>query len=266
MYNRNVPVHSARLTRGTLSTERFMSEMPFDSFQQAPLITDQHQLSIETAIKEVQDVCRKRIPEPPAPLEVSEAWFERPPEDTAVIERPAWQAFLTTVQLHNLDLAEELEPAHSIGAHTQKRVILPYEGIDALNFFIDQWYGKEVEIVTTLAKSSGKVDDETREGASFGCPYRPVTGLKVIVTTTEQWSRDPYDYAVLRERERWGWLTGVSSIQEAHRLYVRGKRKVKIEKEAQEQSGNELEEKWGQVKRKMSDSKVRASAWIRKRV
>lgn len=142
------------------------------------------------------------------------------PDKTWVVERPAWQALVLAVQLHYPYLALEIEPAHNIGLLSAPRVALSYEATTMLNYFIERWYGAEVEVITTQMLTDPADVQGFPEVASYSQPYRPVTGLQVIVTGTKQWARDQYSREVMRERERWGRMGGVDALKAAWKMYV----------------------------------------------
>lgn len=171
-------------------------------------------------VKEIRELTLTRLSSPPPPLRVEDRPAEESIEETHVVERPAWQAFITAVQLHNYEIAQEIDPAHKIGMNTQPRVTLSPEGIDSLNFYIDKWYGKEVEVVTTkwVTRSRSRGDEE--EGSYFENPFRPVTGLRVIVTPTQQWSAKVREERILREREDWGFTAKLEGVRRAYETYV----------------------------------------------
>lgn len=141
-------------------------------------------------------------------------------EETHPVERPAWQSLVLCLQLHYPDVAEDVNPAHNLGHLSHPRVVLTNEGIDALNWMIDNWYGREVEILTTEVCHVPPGPDGDIPGAIYHTPYRPVTGLRVIVTRTQQWEIGEATVQVLAEKERWSWMTGIKAVERAWMLYA----------------------------------------------
>lgn len=214
---------SARLVHGTTSTENHITGRDKGNAGERATEPGGERDEVVELINEVRSMSLQYNNPYPDPLMNPDRWLGGRLEDTHVVERPAWQAFVLSIQLHNLDWATELDAAHQLGMLNHPRVSITQEGIDTLNYFINKWYGKEVEIVTTRVARQVDGVDVGNEGARFEYPFRPVTGLRVIVTNTYQWDSDPYSKAVLQEREGWGWSKGVAALDQARKLYVQNR-------------------------------------------
>lgn len=253
-----------------LTTGRLSRESPTDPSRRATSqsgLTEQERLdrTVEELVQDVRSLCIQEPVTPPLPLSITFRAAEGMPDDTQVVERPAWQAFVLMIQLHNLERAAEIDPAHQLGTHTHPRVALTVDGIAMLNYFIDSWYGKEVEIVTVLHARQGDTGGGGEDMATYGYPYRPVTGLRVIVTTTEQASPDPYHQYVLGEREKWGWADGISSLEAARNLYVKERIKYTRVDSRKRNGDDERAGRWGTIKRRFSKKNSADGVWVRKR-
>lgn len=200
---------SARLATGTLSQDRPL--IP-PSYHSIPTYPDRESPNTEEKVSAIRGEIDK--------LMASYQTTRYEPEQTYATERPAWQAFLLTVQLHHPKLAADLEPAHKIGLLSDPEIHLSYEAINVLNYFIEQWYGMEVEVITTRVTLSPLDVNGYPENVAYCQPYRPITGLKVIVTHTYQWALDQYSRQVMTQREEWGRLGGVDSLKTAWKMYV----------------------------------------------
>jgi hypothetical protein len=206
------PITSARLTTGLVSQEQHTHPLTNGTqYLRSQARTSLSEMALEELKREITG------------LVTSNRTTQYDPNRTYAIERPAWQAFLLTVQLHHPSVAAELEPAHKIGLLTNPAIYMSFEAIDTLNYFIEQWYGMEVEVITTQVSPEPLNVNGYPESVAYLQPYRPVTGLKVIVTHTYQWAVDQYSQRVMREREEWGRMGGVDTLKKAWKLYVQEK-------------------------------------------
>jgi hypothetical protein len=219
----HTPLRSAHLQYGPISQERpIIPPLASPEASSRPR-TNPTIDSIEEMVREIRDDLQFSADMGSVGVPEGLSLYQPAPEETTPIERPMWQSLVLCVQLHNVDLASELEPAHRLGHISRDRVTLTAEAITTLNYFIDQWYGKEVELVTfELSHHPGPGQGEDPYSA-YETPYRPVTGLKLIVTPTHQWAPDTYSQRVLNSKVEWGMASVMEGIRLARSLYIRNK-------------------------------------------
>jgi hypothetical protein len=118
-------------------------------------------------------------------------------------------------------MGAEIEAAHHIGASPPRKVVLSEEAISFLNQMIHSWYEKEVEIVTIDCDKKSREALGTTQEVYYKTPFRPVTGLQVIVSPTVQWSMVRREQLILEEKAQWGGMNRFTVIKEAHKLLVK---------------------------------------------
>jgi hypothetical protein len=141
-------------------------------------------------------------------------------EENTVIERPVWQSFIVMLMVHYPLMGKEIYEAMELGAIPPKRIVLSSEGVEFLNHFIQFWYEGGVEIVTIEVEEGGDGDMLAVQDVQYGVPYRPVTGLNVIVTPTVQRTLIPRDRVILKEKERFSKDEGLNGIGRYIRVCV----------------------------------------------
>jgi hypothetical protein len=214
------PFRSARLQSGQVSSESHIHPASQSGALDMKRGQIRETMSLSELTRQVEALSQEVTSLGPSPLEIQTKERQPYDEDTQVVERPAWQAFLLAIQLHNPELAQDIEPAHLIGLHRLPRLSMTQEGIDSLNYFIDKWYGAEVEIVITHALHHPLDPTTPGDEAWYHYPYRPVTGLRVIVTSSDQYAGSEYDRGILHARDRWGYARGIQAVSEGYELYV----------------------------------------------
>lgn len=141
-------------------------------------------------------------------------------EENTVVERPVWQAFVVMLMSHFPEMGVEIAPALDIGTLPPSRITLSEDGRNFLNMFILKWYEGGVEVTTLEVWDEGKCDMVPTQDVQYLVPYRPVTGLNLIVTPTVQRSMDPRETVILREKEKFGHDVGLNGIGRYLRLCV----------------------------------------------
>jgi len=202
----SVKLRTARLTRGSaLASEGVTAGLGLD--------TQEEENEVEQSIRLA-----------PAGLRVLDRAAYKEEPDTQVVEKAEWAAFLVWLQLRSPSSSLALEPAHEIGHADRPRVMINFETIEYLNSIIALIYGKTIEVHVTHYLPGPPSPGLPARGAEYEQPYRPVTGLNVIVTHTRQWSSNTRESGVLREKDRWAQSAGGTVCQRAHNLYVLGNR------------------------------------------
>lgn len=146
---------------------------------------------------------------------------ERKSTETTVVERPVWQSFVLTLQLHFPDMGAALDPAHLIGSTPAQRVVLVAEAISFLNTMIRTWYQGEVEVSTITCNDPSLHYFSPTQEVLYQSSFRPVTGLMVIVTPTVQRSLLAREQTVLERKAEWGRNSLMTNLSSAYRLLVR---------------------------------------------
>lgn len=169
-------------------------------------------------------------------LEEMEQWLRRsqvegppvspssPPlalSEPQVVTRPQWHGFLLCLQLHFPDIGIELEAAYKLGEVPPSRVVLSEEAISFLNHMIQVWYEGEVELTTVDSTPEARRALQPLQEVHYMSPFRPITGLNLIITPTVQWSLSRREQRILEEKSRWGSLGRFTLMKEAHRLLVK---------------------------------------------
>lgn len=152
---------------------------------------------------------------------------EEEEEETVVVTRPQWQAFVLLLQLQHPEVGGLLAPALQIGQDPPVRVILEVEVLSLLSQYTLLWYGKEVEVITVSTRGGDWERVSPLSEAVYLQPYRPVTGLPVIVTRTFQRSAIPRESRILEEKERWTHQSLFTNLRSAYNLTVE-EREVRI--------------------------------------
>lgn len=208
-----VTLRSAQLSRGRLSTESPRPSLPtpftdepttmknFETFEDLQSLIDENLKGsgVHARTEPVRSITREVLP-----YEASGGY---------VVERPAWQAFLVMLQTHFPEMGEEIAPAHYFGTLPPTRVVLTQDAIDFLNVQIDFMYGKQVEVTTITVANPGDVRMGPTTEILYEVPFRPVTGLNLIVTPTVQNSLSTRDRRILKEKESWGSTLGLQGIE-----------------------------------------------------
>jgi hypothetical protein len=153
-------------------------------------------------------------------FEEKEGPDRRMSEENTVIARPVWQSFVVCLMTHFPHMGEDLAPAMDLGTTPPVRVIMTSEGIEFLNQFIQTWYEGGVEIGTVEVWREGDMPMEATQEVQYLLPFRPVTGLNVIVTPTIQRTLDPRERVILREKTKFGADEGLEGIGRFLRVCV----------------------------------------------
>jgi len=144
-------------------------------------------------------------------------------EEAYPLTRPAWQAFLVTLQLQFPEMGAEINPAHKIGKIPPVRVLLSQDALEFLNLMIIRWYDAELELTTLTYDNPRQPLLTPTQEVLYQIPYRPVTGLNLIVTPTVQQSLVPREKKILQEKEKWNHSRGLEGIIGAYHLMVKEK-------------------------------------------
>lgn len=216
-------IRSARLTSGTLSIEQATSP----DHHPKRVDNDNHR---SPTVDELLEAWSNTSP-PNAPVNVSHqpSRFDHtsqpggPHEETITLSRPAWQSFVLFLQLHHPEISQDVQPAHKIGLLQCPRVTINPDAVSTLNYFIESVYGKEVEVITTHVVTDKSFGTSSEVETMYQATYRPVTGLRVVVTPVMQGSRDRYNLTILREKEKWGLTASVKNVVSAWELLVKEK-------------------------------------------
>jgi len=115
----------------------------------------------------------------------------------------------------------ELEPAFKLGLLPPERVVLSAEALSFLNTMIEVWYEEEVELVTVEVHPEARKALSPLQDVQYSSPFRPVTGLNLIITPTVQWSMSRREQHILHQKAKWGVLGRFSLLAEAHRLVIK---------------------------------------------
>lgn len=222
--------HTARLTTGRMSYEKDLRNnvVPprVSRYQPEAEVDPEWGLPLDT---ETEEWVRQQVESYPSPARAEDGrGLDHPvdpdDEDTnRVVSRPAWLSFVTCLQLHFPEVGEEIAPALQIGKVPPTRVVLSQDALDFLNRAVGQWYQQDVEIYTIECSSEVVRTLPPTVDLLYKRPFRPVTGLRVIVTPTFQRSMVPRDARVLRAKERWGRLEPLEVIRESLSLLVEGR-------------------------------------------
>lgn len=141
-------------------------------------------------------------------------------EESAVVERPMWQVFITFLQIHFPDMGREIAPALDIGEHPPRRVTLSTEALDFLNRFIQLWYEGGVELTVVTVDDPNDPQLGPLQEVLYCVPYRPVTGLNLVVVPTIQQTLDPVERLVLNEKARFSQDRGLQGVMRFLRVCV----------------------------------------------
>jgi len=199
-----IRAHSAKLTVGTRSWE-------------APVFSSRE------GIRPFTDVIAHSPAVNPSEgrvFEEEEGPDRRMAEEETVVSRPEWQSFVVMLMTHFPHMGLEILPAMDIGGVPPSRVVMSSEGVDFLNQFINRWYEGGVEVSTLRVWREGDLPMDPVQEVQYELPFRPVTGLNVIVTPTVQRSLVPQEAMILREKEKFGWDAGLEGMGRYLRVCV----------------------------------------------
>lgn len=198
----SIAVRSARLTTGTLSVEKQLND-------------------ILASMSGSSAVAPGQSPVPRSLGEDDGGWRQTGDvSEETVLERAAWQAFLLYLQMTFPDMAAELDPGHKIARLPFVRVTLTVDAIDLLNMMIANMYGGEVEIHTIEVGTRESRRKHGNVACHIGVPFRPVTGLNVIVVPTTHYTLSRSERAILRVKEEFSRSRGIAGLDTARALYA----------------------------------------------
>jgi len=213
----DVKARTARLTTGRPSTET-------------------HTVDVDSLLRELGGREKKRGQTVPTTSSRSSSSSLAPPASDGglLTERVAWQAFVLCLQMHFPDMAAEIDPAHRIGRLPPRLVRLSVDAISFLNHFVESWYGGEVEVQTVTVARKEKDLPVPGILSHMKPPFRPVTGLNVIVVPTIQRALVAQERNILGWKEKMSFAKGLLGLDMGRTLYTKeewGGGNVRKEKE-----------------------------------
>lgn len=158
---------------------------------------------------------------PPSPPTFSDQIPDYLRPESTIVDRAMWQSFILMLQLHFPEMAEEIDAAHNLGRIPPKRVVLTTEAISFLNQMCRTWYESAVELSTIECEEEAQEQMGTGQDVVYKTPYRPVTGLNLIVVPTIQKEVGKVEKTVLAERASWSKTRGIDILQRAYNLLVK---------------------------------------------